>query len=151
MQNVYQPEAQAPGFAQPSACASGWYRYQPEAQAPGFAQPSACASGWYRQDIVLSSRSPISIRATGSTQNMSRRMRKLIDLIRNHPLCTIVCLLVLSALFAVGGCYFWQAYNFGAAVRDLENQNFAAAIKHLERVWPKGLDTHFLLARTARR
>jgi tetratricopeptide (TPR) repeat protein len=66
----------------------------------------------------------------------------------------LVCALMVLGAVAIlgpGGLYLWDEYHYWAAGRDLERLDFAGGVKHLNRVWPKGAATHFLLARTARR
>ena len=77
-------------------------------------------------------------------------MRSSVLLLCKKPLRAGAGLLAILGLLAVAG-YAWNEFQFRAAVRALNSQKFAEGIKHLQLVWPKGMATHFLLARTLRR
>lgn len=81
---------------------------------------------------------------------MISRVRSSVLLLCKKPLRAGAGLLAILGLLAVAG-YAWNEFQFRAAVRALDSQKFAEGIKHLQLVWPKGLATHFLLARTLRR
>ena len=89
---------------------------------------------------------------------MSERLRRLVLVLGKHPLRAALVLGVLLPLVGFGGWYvaaeFLFRYHLRAAERDLAGLNLPGGIRHLTRclrLKPADIQTHFLLARTARR
>ena len=81
-------------------------------------------------------------------------LRRLLLAPYRHPLRMLLVLLVLLPAAGFGGWYLLADYHLQAAQRALDNLDFAGGLKHLNarlRMYPADVETHFLLARTARR
>jgi tetratricopeptide (TPR) repeat protein len=81
------------------------------------------------------------------------RVRKLLQALRRHPAYLLLIVLVLG-LAGWGGRRVWALWHYRAAQQALERRAYDQARAHLRRylqVRPADAQTHFLLARTARR